>query len=337
MSDMSLCFADPFLLEKFNNGKLGFNVSQYKDFLLGRTWDHRMLDINFENVTKRWEDYLVRYNVGWRNGTITRYETTSPLPEMIKMPYGTLSSSETTYPLPKIIKEPYPTFVGPFYGAVIIKCYGIKIPKNAEWLVLAMKRDIFPGAIRPNEVGLGVSFHYPNQFFRSHDNANWDWPTHTKSQNQVLKMVLRVNTIEVSQRRNSRKKKCNKNWKEYDLDVARHYLEKMECRPVYGIWDSSYPTCNSSDEMKMALSLETRPQIMEPCQSADKIVFDHVDKYITASAMFPADSFLVVVVIQTSRIKVIEQKRAYELQTLIGNSGGYIGLILGTYSIHISE
>ena len=61
MPTMSLCFWDPFLVDKFDNGELGLNVSylQYKDFLLGRTWDKKMLGINFENVTKRIEDYLV--------------------------------------------------------------------------------------------------------------------------------------------------------------------------------------------------------------------------------------------------------------------------------------
>jgi hypothetical protein len=208
---------------------------------------------------------------------------------------------------------------------------------NAEWFVLAMKKDIFPGGIRPSEFGLSVSFHYPNQFFRSWDNVKMDWPNDIKSQNQLLKMVLRVNTFEVTQRRNSRNKKCNKNWKEYDFEVATQNFEKTGCQPVYGIWDSNYPICNSSEKMKMALRAEIRPKIMEPCQSADKIVFDHMDKYVSASEVFPADSFLVAVIMQASRIKVIEQKQAYELQTLIGSSGGYIGLVLGTYYIHIQN
>ena len=81
--------------------------------------------------------------------------------------------------------------------------------------------------------------------------------------------------------------------------------------------------------MKMAISFTNHPQVMEPCQSADKIVFGHVDNYLPPSDFFPANSFSVWVNMQVSRIKVIEQKRAYELQTLIGNSGGYIGLLLG--------
>ena len=114
MPAMSLCFVDPFVTDKFDNGDLEFNVSsvEYKDFLLGRTWADRLLDIDFENVTKRIEDYIVFYRVLWRNGSYSSYEATSSLPE--------------------IIQKPYPSFVGPFYRTAITKCYGINIPMNAD-------------------------------------------------------------------------------------------------------------------------------------------------------------------------------------------------------------
>ena len=320
MPELSLCLLDPFHADKFNNDNLGFIVSyrQYTDFLLGRTWNDRMLDIDFDNVTKKIEDYLVRYNVVWRNTSFASYKTTSALPEMIK--------------------KPYPNFVGPLFGT-IIKCYGIQIPMNAKRIELAMKSDIFPGGIRPHEFGLGVSLHYPNQLLRSNEQSKWNWPNHIQTQNQSLQMLLNVNTFEVTQRRYSKKQKCNKNWKEHDFYLARHNFEEIGCRPVYSIWDSIYPTCNSSEKMSMALSFEDRPQIMEPCQSADKILFDHMDNYLSAEDyeddLLPSDSFWVVVDMRVSRVKVIEQKRAYELQTLIGNIGGYIGLLLGIYYIHI--
>ena len=315
MPEMSLCFFNPFLTEKFNNGDLRFNVSylQYKDFLLGKTWDDRMLDIDFGNVTKRFEDYLIRYDVVLKNGSHHTYKSTSSIPEFIK--------------------KPHPTFVGPFYGKYISKCYGIHIPMNVQWFGLAIKRDIFPGGIRPIDKGLSVSLHYPNQFFRSFDNEKRFWPIHIQSPNQSLCMILTVNMFEVTQRRNSRKQKCNKNWKEYDLDVARKHFENIQCRQVYGIWDSNYPICNSSEKMAMALSYGNRPQIMEPCQSADKIVFAHEDYYLPAKD-YPADCFSIWVNMKNARVKLIEQKRAYEFQTLVGNSGGYIGLFLGTFYFH---
>ena len=87
--------------------------------------------------------------------------------------------------------------------------------------------------------------------------------------------------------------------------------------------------------MKIALPYKFRPQITEPCQSADKILFGNADSYVQTNDGYSEDSFFIWIYMQVSSVKVIEQKRAYELQTLIGNSGGYIGLLLGTIYIHI--
>ena len=87
--EMSLCFYDPFLIDKFNREDLGFNFSyqQYKHFLLGRKWDHRMLEIDFEQFTKRIEDYILHYIVTWKNFTNSFYKSTSVLPPFIKKPH----------------------------------------------------------------------------------------------------------------------------------------------------------------------------------------------------------------------------------------------------------
>ena len=104
------------------------------------------------------------------------------------------------------------------------------------------------------------------------------------------------------------------------------------CRPVYDVWGSSYQPCNSSEQMKRVFSLNHLPQIMEPCQSADKIVYEEFDdQYFNFSSF---DTFGVWVDMRMSRVKVIEHKQAYNLKNLIGNTGGYIGLFLGTYYIH---
>ena len=79
----------------------------------------------------------------------------------------------------------------------------------------------------------------------------------------------------------------------------------------------------------MAFSL-TGSQIMEPCQSADKIVYDHLDLY---TSFWTTDSVFIWAEIQFSKFKVIEHKRAYGIQSLIGNTGGYVGLFLGRYSM----
>jgi hypothetical protein len=213
-----------------------------------------------------------------------------------------------------------------------MKCYGIDIPNHAKYFGFEMKRTIFPGGIRPKLFGLGILFHYPNQFFRSFNNIRYDWPTQIQSRNQVLEMTIKMNTFEVTRRRNSRWNQCSANWKKYDFDIVKSYVEKLGCRPVYDNWGSSYQTCNSSEQMANWENLiSNRPQIMEPCQSADKIVYRQFDQYFDNQYFNFAsnDSFFLYIDMRMSRVKVTEHKQAYNFQNLIGNSGGYIGLFLG--------
>ena len=46
----------------------------------------------------------------------------------------------------------------------------------------------------------------------------------------------------------------------------------------------------------------------------------------------PADGWLISVIYGDGEFKEIKQTRAYNLQTLIGNAGGYVGLFVG-YSL----
>ena len=55
--------------------------------------------------------------------------------------------------------------------------------------------------------------------------------------------------------------------------------------------------------------------------------FPHEDFWGNAN-----DTFNLIVGLQSPKFKVIVHKKAYDLQTLVGNCGGYIGLILGKFS-----
>ena len=68
-----------------------------------------------------------------------------------------------------------------------------------------------------------------------------------------------------------------------------------------------------------------RNEYSKPCQSADKIVYEYQETYPKSST----DNFWIAAQMPISGFKLTEQKQAYDLQNLIGNSGGYIGLILG--------
>ena len=311
MPAMSLCFYDPFIEQNFEK-ELGSNVSylEYKKFLLGSIWDQRLLKIEFEKVTKRIENYVVSYDVGWNNESSNTYDNMSSLPEFIK--------------------EAYPSYTGHIFGR-ITKCYAINIPMNASTFGVTLKNGIILNKKRSILNGVGVSFHYPNQFFRSVDNLRFSEKKNIGTQNTSLVMYIKMKTFEVTIRRNSGRVPCEKKWMEYDFSVAQKNYAAIGCRPVYAIWNSSYAPCNSQKLMLIsaftsaASQFDSKNYQPDPCQSADRIVLEYKDVYVNS---MPGTSKIFVQMPRT-RFKVIQDKREYELQNLIGNSGGYIGLFLG--------
>jgi hypothetical protein len=271
-----------------------------------------MLAINFENVTKKFEDYILNYFWSQEDGSGSFYNSSS---------------------LPTAVKKPYISFIGQIYDS-IVKCYAIDIPINTVTFMLTLHTDVFPDGIRPILNGIAISFHYPNQFLKSFDNMRADWPVHIKTPNTSLFMYMKINTFEVTIRRNTRKQTCDPKWREYDFNIAQKKYADIGCRPVYDSWNSNYPTCKSEKKMAMA----TAPfgvrdwknnKYSEPCQSADKIIFEYQETYSPSNSYI--DVFSTAVQMPFSKLKVIEQKQAYDIQNLIGNSGGYIGLFLGKY------
>ena len=80
-----------------------------------------------------------------------------------------------------------------------------------------------------------------------------------------------------------------------------------------------------------------------PCQYVEKIIYDtddfDLDMGKGMNNTFPHedfwgnanDSFNIMEALQSPKFKVILHKKAYDLQALVGNCGGYIGLILGKF------
>ena len=68
---ISLCLFDPFLQDVLENKGSKINISDYKRFLHGTYWNDTMLEIDFEKVTKKLEDYILGYALHWNNGSFS--------------------------------------------------------------------------------------------------------------------------------------------------------------------------------------------------------------------------------------------------------------------------
>ena len=93
--------------------------------------------------------------------------------------------------------------------------------------------------------GLGVSFHYPNQFLKSFENFKTSWSVSSSTKNYVG-MILTINNFEVTIRRNTNEKPCNMDWLNDDQLVYQEFLRRRDkCRPPYKLWNTTYPVCDT--------------------------------------------------------------------------------------------
>ena len=55
---LTVCLSSIFLEDKFVTHGQGINLSTYTEYLYGEHWDDRMIDVDYDNVTTKFEDYL---------------------------------------------------------------------------------------------------------------------------------------------------------------------------------------------------------------------------------------------------------------------------------------
>ena len=112
------------------------------------------------------------------------------------------------------------------------------------------------------------------------------------------------------------------------LVVAKH-IEKHGCRPPYLNGHNTYPVCNSSKQMEKArfdMLVDPLKFYPAPCQEMSGLDFeiDELDDQSNTSLFWLAGHL-------PKRIKLITQSKAIDVLAFIGNTGGYVGMILGNY------
>ena len=328
---ISLCLFDPFSEDRFNETKLGVNKTVYTSFLYGKHWEEKMLETDFNSVTKSLEEYLNGYWIHWRN-----------------------LSYQFVYPneIQKGFSKPYLSYSG-FMMEWLLKCYSVDIPVDAMTFGIFFRRNFFPNSTRPSFQGFGIILHYPNQFLKSVQTMKMSWEKEIVEKNHSSSMQIKINDFEVTIRRNSKNRPCNHDLKNDDYIASESALEKLQCHPPYYNWKSKFTNCNNTEQMARAKNLifKSRNELMEPCQSAEKIIYDHQDLSVSVEDLYQNENLLqhllysglreekltewlsngydITLQLPENKYKAIVHKEAYDFTNLIGNSGGYIGLFLG--------
>ena len=325
---ISLCFGN--VIDEVKLNKFGANSSAYMDFLKGRNISQDLSSIPYEKVTLDPMDYLLG---------IELYQQLANR-RINKNQYYWYDYSKNRSALGS---EKLQLYIDQFneYLGTIYKCMILDIPyienEHLNRVLLVMKKSIFQNSKRPSFVSKDsifmVSLAYPNQRIRF-SNEKVVWPKEIANVSYAMKFYLFI--VEAMQYRNKNSKPCNTNWKEDDNEIRKRIISNVKCVPTY--WQTqypvSYPRCSSSDEMKSSYIDISWNNHLHPCRILsktswheahfpdnrydEKVDDKYLNKYFTAKFYFPRKIF-----------KEIELVRAFDIETMIGNGGGYIGLCLG--------
>ena len=136
----SFCISPPFLENKFDSYGNDVNLTTYANFLDGKLWDERMLDVDYDNVTVTLADNVLAAYVALRNNT-----------EYSWSPKYRVS-----------------------FRSLLLKCFTIDAPDVDQnlnsFFEILIKPDIFPRGRRPqkgDDEYFLTYLHYPGQRFTS--------------------------------------------------------------------------------------------------------------------------------------------------------------------------
>ena len=119
-------------------------------------------------------------------------------------------------------------------------------------------------------------------------------------------------------------------WRNWGELVLSKYIIDVGCVPPYLEKHETVPICSAKRELKrwsnfMATTRDQHDYL--PCQQMPRIDYD-----LLAQDNDKEEKLLTVTIGYPEEVKIITQSRAVNVDALIGNIGGYIGLFLGNFN-----
>ena len=296
---LSFCLVNKFAFneskfEKFN-GK--FTRVKYLDFLRGNGTYEEAKNASFEDVSYDLADFYLGDLMRYRNG----------------------SQKENTLSLPKV------TYSGSI-GRPFIKCFGLNSQMaNVDFVIFRFNSSMFPNGIRPSQKGaLFVYFHLPNQLVLAGNYGKFTWPKRNQKKEYV--MHFQMQQVAILKRRSKRNEPCIPDTLNYDQTIFYEHADKVGCKAPFQNSSRNMSFCESKEEMKSAFAdFMGQDKQKKPCISAADITFTYDEFDWTKKG----DDWFHVAISYPHHYKEIVMVRAVDIETVIANAGGYIGLFLG--------
>ena len=337
----SLCIGD--ILWNSKLMEYGVDERQYLKFLTGEIWDPRLMKIDFHNVSIDLKDYLLAIEMYLEkfNGDV--------VPDRYYL-YDKTSSSKKQL-VPHFYQDSNAAF------GLIQKCLTFDIPyeegKRWTWVTVVMNRTVFASGVRPFNAKdatdiFSVHIHHPGQRYRySQTKRDWNLLEPSKDQNNgrtSYGMKFYISSVEIMKKRNKYRKPChNDEYLKDDEIIKENMIKNFACNPPY--WtnqESRIPSnCSTQKQIKDFQELSIK-DFVTPCRRMSQLTYLYSEYpseyYYNKLQNLPSkDKFFYITLFYPFSLdyKEITMLRELNIQSLIGNAGGYVGICVGYSILHI--
>ena len=318
----SLCLNEPISTEKLKVHNATFTDEMYAKYLWGEIYDDNLAKLDFDNVTYPLLDYIEEIHQVLKNGTILKITDVGAAKPHT---FSTFSN-------------------GGYFVGRMSKCIALEMdPANFDMVYFVFKKTIFPDGIRPNVWGskllpivtfqLFPATNYPWQF------KKYAWPKHQDPTSEY-EMYFTITNVEILKRRSKSDAPCIEDWKMYGNNVENIFqsvMDEVGCRAPYQQSMKPMALCQTKEKMREMYTLlhaDPTKKYLPTCDTLENMQYAYHDAIFKNNIKGP--EWFWIGIDMPDRYKEIVQIRAVDIQSLIGNCGGYIGLFLGECSVSYS-
>ena len=326
----SLCFEG---MNIYDKGKMNqtygvANVESYIEFLQGRSWDDQMLNIDYDEVTIDLRHHVKSISIRINSLADEPLYTWNNNNSETSQSFDTKTESSQ-------FEDSFP-FVVSFQQA-FTKCFTLdfspeRIPGIDKKLIKALKIEL--KNLSSLNVKMSYDTHYPSQMMRAAPlEVEWG-KTNGILSGKLKAKTFWIDNVKVLRKRNTLKKPCNEAWTKDFQHIQAKLMENTNCKPPH--WkDVASPICKDKESMKkthIPPNAFRNPSFLErflsPCDLLQTLTFtvQEVQRELNETAEMPTE---LLVAFNTCYYEEIVHVRAFDIESLVGNMGGYIGLFLG--------
>ena len=305
---LSICLNNPISEEKLKISAPQIDLDTYLGFLNGSHFNTSLVDIDYQKVILDMSQYTSRVWLNWENGTVGFNPSIT----------GVFKSTNAFI------------YYDKFY-----QCYQFQRPKERglTGIAVILNSTVFPDRTRPQNFEMFSVLHYPNHLFKTIPNKRY---ASKRQSNDKYMMRYAIDGVEVVKRRNKKSRPCY-DWSNFDASIIENQIKSVGCRASYQPTIADVPVCSSKDGTKNASQDRVKLEygIEPPCKSMETIYYTYSEEDFSPENkedFSERDMVTIYIAPYNKKFKEILQTRAIDIQALIGNIGGYIGLFLG-YSI----